>query len=171
MIVGGNANSRIVLQNSNLVDNVAEGGGAAIQALELEVANCTIVGNTSTDDGPGGILAGDAAFPALIANCIVRNNHSRAPDPLARQVQSYVPLSGQTLLHCNVEGGGSLPTCIDLPARFVDPERGDYHLRFDSPCIDAGTVLPFSVLQRDIDGEQRIQGGGIDIGSDETDPV
>ena len=31
---------------------------------------------------------------------------------------------------------------ISADPRFVAPEKSDFHLQPDSPCIDAGTVLP-----------------------------
>ncbi|MHC4646336.1 MAG: choice-of-anchor Q domain-containing protein, partial [Planctomycetota bacterium] len=51
---------------------------------------------------------------------------------------------------------------------FADPSIRDYHLRFDSPCINAGDAafLPGGV-GRDIDGEPRVFCTRVDIGADE----
>lgn len=50
-------------------------------------------------------------------------------------------------------------------ARFVAPDKGDYHLQSGSPGINAGVNASFSV---DYDGDPRPQGGGYDMGFDET---
>jgi hypothetical protein len=58
------------------------------------------------------------------------------------------------------EGKGNI--CED--PHFVDPANGNYHLRLDSPCIDAGTDAG---VYTDIDGDTRPQGEGFDMGADE----
>jgi hypothetical protein len=58
----------------------------------------------------------------------------------------------------------------------VDPNEpgavwmdGDYHLRWDSPCINAGDPnFSAVVIASDIDGEPRIMAGRVDIGCDEV---
>jgi hypothetical protein len=47
--------------------------------------------------------------------------------------------------------------------RFVDAALSDYHLRSDSPCIDAGAIL--SQVSDDYDGNYRPQGTTHDIGA------
>jgi hypothetical protein len=55
---------------------------------------------------------------------------------------------------------------IHSDPRFVDWAGGDYHLRLDSPCIDAGTTEGATLY--DMDGDLRPQGKGVDIGVDEV---
>ncbi|MEW6185857.1 MAG: hypothetical protein AB1585_08990 [Thermodesulfobacteriota bacterium] len=67
----------------------------------------------------------------------------------------------------------------------MDPAGGDFHLRYDSPCIDAGYALTFGYLpspypyglpDTDFEGNKRIVDSdgdgapGIDIGADEVVP-
>ena len=63
-------------------------------------------------------------------------------------------------------GDGVIRTKVNVlgdPA-FVDPDAGDYHIRFGSAAMDAG--VPAGVRE-DIDGEPRPYGIGYDIGADE----
>ena len=51
---------------------------------------------------------------------------------------------------------------------FVDAQAGDYHLRMESPCIDAGDPgFEPPLGQTDLDGDSRIWGAFVDIGADE----
>jgi beta propeller repeat protein len=51
---------------------------------------------------------------------------------------------------------------------FVNPFNKDYHLTFESACIDAGDPdWSFAEGQIDIDGQRRVHGSRIDIGADE----
>ena len=50
---------------------------------------------------------------------------------------------------------------------FVDAAGGDYHIRSDSPCIDAGDYEMDYEGQRDVDGQIRTFHGWADIGADE----
>jgi nitrous oxidase accessory protein NosD len=77
--------------------------------------------------------------------------------------------------------GGSCPdqTGIDgnvsLDPLFVDPAASDFHLRDDSPVIDAGLNGAEGIPERDLDGDERIQDGNgscplrpvVDMGADE----
>jgi len=53
---------------------------------------------------------------------------------------------------------------------FVDAAAGDYSLRPDSPCIDAG-VADAAAGASDLLGGMRVRGGGIDIGCHEFVPT
>jgi hypothetical protein len=66
------------------------------------------------------------------------------------------------LASCGSSSGGSTTRTL------IDPATWDLHIRGGSPAIDAGddpSVPPALTLDRD--GEQRIQGGTVDMGSDE----
>ncbi len=69
-----------------------------------------------------------------------------------------------------IQGGWTGDGNLDVDPRFVNSQLGDYHLRLDSPCVDAGSSFgPFPDFDGDngpLDGD----GDGIaqpDIGADE----
>ena len=94
-----------------------------------------IVGNRSvlgtpfgTDVGGVGVVEFSYA-DVRIENSILRGNSGAQVDPLHLILQ---------VRYSNVEGGHAGPGNFDAPPRFVDAAAGDYHLRPDSPCVDAG---------------------------------
>jgi hypothetical protein len=101
------------------------------------------------------------------------------------------PTAVQVYLNCTLYWGeGS----VDIDPRFVlpgywadannvnivvepnDPNAvwmdGDYHLRSDSPCINVGdpNYVP-GPNETDMDGEQRVMLGRVDMGADEFNPI
>lgn len=62
------------------------------------------------------------------------------------------------------------PSDIHLDPRFFNLELSDFHLRANSPCIDAGDDSMVQPGQRDFDGQPRINGPHVDIGADEYYP-
>jgi len=44
----------------------------------------------------------------------------------------------------------------------VNPGAGDYHLRHDSPCIDAGTNDVPHLPDYDFEGDPRVMDGNVD---------
>ena len=105
------------------------------------IRNNTIVSN----DGYG--IKSSSPDNVNISNCILWNN------------------SAGPLNNCNASDswyGDPL---------FVDEEAGDYHLTWDSGCVDAGgNSSSIPIDENDIDGNPRVAGGIVDIGGDEDYP-
>jgi hypothetical protein len=176
----GNASSGIKLWEGSCLaifnSIVAGNGGAGIEMWAdageqfilsnyAIITNCTVVGNTEH-----GIYGG---LPA-VTNCIVRDN---GVDDTFEQIDCSAP----TVNYSNVEGSFPGNGNIDLDPGFVVPGcwvlvndidqmwvHGDYHLRLDSPCIDAGDPDYASSGAVDIDGEPRVMAGRVDMGCDEV---
>ena len=130
-----------LLQRCVLVGNVAEGndfqnpaggkGGAAAGAAVLN--HCTVVANQALDFVTPG--EGGGVYDATVANSILWGN---LPDALG----------GSALADfSDVQGGAPGTGNIDALPRFWLPQAGDFHLRFSSPCIDAGD--PFGIPDDD----------------------
>jgi uncharacterized repeat protein (TIGR01451 family) len=183
------------LENNQAIDNTAtHGGGIFIDDHSApSIVNNVIARNRATVDGDG-IYIDYYSKPTIVNNTIVANNQVadnegiflyNAPSPTiinntivthAYGVRSPKPQSPPVTIiwdynnvwdcpkgcYVGVDPG---PHDVSVDPRFVDPAQGDYHLRFSSPLIDAGTSSQAPAT--DFDGHSRPQGHGIDIGADE----
>ncbi len=124
-------------------------GGAAMHSVLI---NCTIVRNA---------ICGSWDCDAF--NCIIAGN---------RRNVFEVPHSNGRILNCCVYPVASLPGGVVNVFRdpcFSDPEKNDFRLRKDSPCIDAGDVKYLrGFVDTDIGGRPRTVGKTVDIGAFET---
>ena len=144
---------------------------------------------------------------STIFNCIFSNNAVRARGGAVVSDSHSQMQMGTKLINClfykNFSWQGSDPgnevishligkfhpdsanNFYDIDPLLVDPAAGDFHLSYDSPCIDAGYALTFGYLaypdprglpDTDFEGDKRIvdsDGDGvpaIDIGVDEFIP-
>lgn len=146
---------------NNLIQGNA-GSGLVWEAVDggrdLPVVNNTIVGN-----GGAGIWSGGPASRMLVTNNIVAGNIGYG----LFCASDEEPVRSTNDLWQNEAGAysGCTPGMTDLTEDplFVDPEAGDWTLRFGSPCIDAGTAHGAPVV--DLEGRARPQGDGFDVGA------
>ena len=110
------------------------------------ITNCTFSRNNKVIEYDGGATA-------TLINCIVWGN----VEHLYAETVRYSCIQGSWN-----EGTGN----IQEDPLFVDANNGDYHLQFNSPCIDTGdnSAIPPSVLT-DLDGNPRIVNSTVDMGS------
>jgi hypothetical protein len=132
-----------------LIGNVAGsfGGGA----YNAKLSNCTIVSNTAAGSSSGGGASGGA-----LTNCYNSVNGVSA---------TGTNYSGVAPAYCDTfpmptNGVGNI---TNEPA-FMDLARGDFHLRSDSPCINAGTNYS-GLNSLDLDGRPRLIGARVDLGA------
>ncbi len=162
------------------IGNTATGAGGAIQNLynsSPELVNCTFVANDAPN---GGAVAGQGGGNLLLSHSILWNNTAEQGRSLflGRYPWSSVPTASATIEYCVVEGdrGGTFVESgcdirwgagnLATDPLFIAPDRGDYHLSADSPCIDAGDpkYLP-ETGKTDLDNRPRLLGSAVDIGA------
>ena len=141
-----------------------------------QITNCTVTENSAVDtdaapevinSGHGGAIY-NVESSSIITNSILWGNTAVNGDPAI-----YNDSSDVSVTYCDVEGGNGIEPNINTDPRFADPANGDYHLRGDSPCIDAGTNSAAGLPVTDFEGDDRILDGNgdgvavVDMGVDE----
>jgi len=156
--------SSVSMTNCTISGNFADGtfmdqggGGAYYQSSSPTIHYCTFSDNTAARNG-GGILCFHS--PMEMVNSILWGNKAGGGDP---EIYVYVG-DDPDIRYSDVRGGWAAGTGnIDVDPSFVG--GGDYHLTAASLCIDAGD--PAGGTVDDIDGDERPQHEGHDMGSDE----
>lgn len=148
---GGLAGCWGAIQNNVITRNSAGAYGGGLASCRGPIQNNTITENSAKYGG------GLYSCRGTMGNCIVWGNMAPGSPQLDLST---------TLSHSCIEGwtgGGEGNTSRD--PLFVDPAGADYHLRPNSPCIDAGANYHWFVWpQRDMDGNCRLAGKRVDMG-------
>ncbi|MGE3312499.1 MAG: PKD domain-containing protein, partial [Limisphaerales bacterium] len=174
----GGASERAVLRRCVLRGNNATFGGASY--LD-QLHNCLLTGNRAD-------LQGGATFQGRMYHCTVTENASDGVGGGA-----FEGIHRNSILYFNTAPAGpdflgsDLATCctgpspavpvgnVTNPPAFLLPADGNYRLRSDSSCIDAGSDLSH-LLADDLDGRLRPVDGDLDgfaafdLGAYEYDP-
>jgi hypothetical protein len=140
------------LENMLIAGNLGDGISCENEAAPL-LAGLTIAGNG------GWGLRGSGPVGTVLSGAIVWGNKLGGIHDEGGAV---------TVRYCAVQGGYEGEGNIAADPLLVDAANGDYHLRPDSPCIDAGDPgFPLRQGGWDIDGAFRIFDYHVDIGADE----
>ena len=187
--------SAAAISRNAVSDNSAEdGGGIYLSYCRAEVDSNVITVNRASSMGGG--LNAHYGFATLINNTIAYNSTSSGvygggvasysvmtiTNTIVAFNSSGLYLSGSPLTqrHSCVYGNMAYDYSgfidpvgtdgnISVDPKFVSPAYGNWHIQPQSPCVDAGDDAMAEPGTLDIDGEERNQGGSVDIGADESD--
>ena len=151
--------AEMIFENCLIAANSSDNAVILVDSFPgLKMLNCTIADNTG-----GGIgLSGQSGL--TIQNTILHNNGGMEYQALTSDVT--VTSNGGNLIGDLSLGGLLNPSDQqDLDPLFIAP--GDFHLSENSPCINRGINEGVTALF-DLDGEDRIQHGTVDIGAYES---
>jgi len=172
----GRNNSHAALTNCLFIGNQANHSGGAIydsNDCNLKLTNCTFAGNQAERGNAFGCSNPDDVLPgeAYITNCILWDGGNEVWDRDGSQIRiAYSNIKELKNAVFDPYGGiiwgeGN----IDADPCFVEPDEGDYHLRWISPCVDAGDPNNADYSEQvDIDGEPRVMRGRVNMGADEV---
>lgn len=141
--------------NTLFVGNTAQAGAGT---LASDLVNCTVAANTCLPIFLGGEMGG-AVYGGTCVNGIVYDNTDLTPAGKPNYSSGPLAPSLSFAASCTTPPWPA-PRNISAAPRFVNAAAGDYHLRLDSPCIDAGTNLDgfaasdFTGLRRPLDGNR-----------------
>ncbi|MHC4946432.1 MAG: hypothetical protein ACYTG7_25760, partial [Planctomycetota bacterium] len=174
------------IANNLLLENEAVFGGAIFSwanyydpPASINLINNTVLRNKA-DEGGGFYFshAYSGADSMCIVNTILWDN--RALEGPAIYLGMQLEDADILIDHCDVKGGQSSvfvdygwnvewgEGMIRQNPRFVDLAAGDVHLKYDSPCRDAGDGEVPGLPVEDFEGDPRIAWDGVvDIGADE----
>jgi len=175
--------------NSKIVNNSSEydghdGGVSANNCVQVSMSSCLVSGNFS-EHGVGGLKIN--SDDTVITNCTVVNNtggEGRAGalggiNLIVRNslfAGNSMPLfegSEGAFSYCyfdeDQEGDAAVAGLGGTEGNQIGDSKltGSFYLQADSPCIDAGDPMGDHSGQIDIDGEERVYNGVVDIGADE----
>jgi len=165
-------------ENIKIVNNIIAnnwndkyGGGIHCVWSSPIIANNTLYGNEARWEGGGICLAESSGF--LWNNILWENKASKGPG-IMLDAEAFMEIS-----FCNLQDSqtsiftqpGATYTwgagMIDENPLFVDAENQDFHLTFNSPCLDAGSADMGYTPASDFENDPRITYSSIDIGADE----
>ncbi len=155
----GAATTTINITNNWIYDNGAGGGGSGIYLYsgdDVELEDVLIRHNTIANNAGYGIGTDGNGIPD-INNCIIWGNDSGSLGD-----------TNYNVTYSCIEDGYTGTGNISSDPCFMDADANDFHLAANSPCIDTGDPdFEPDANETDIDGEERVIDGRVDMGADE----
>ncbi len=160
---GGVLGENNILVNSLITGNEAYSGGGIFSYSNSVIHNCTISDNFANYGG--GLYS---VYGCSVRNSIIYYNHAyNGIEYFDEKLGTIISFE-----YCNTTPTNGFPNfveCFDDDPEFVNINTGNYRLFESSPCIDVGNNA-YAVGNWDLDGNQRILDGTIELGAYEFVP-
>lgn len=155
--------SPLITGNVIVANGAGRGGGIGCYDASPVITNNTIVSNS-----------GDGIWTNAYSSPIIRNNIvSFNTAGIYVESGSGSPTVQYNCVYGNAKHDfyGPYDTYYNVKAdpKLADRTHGNVHIQPGSPCINAGLAAAMGILPTDCDGQERVQGGRVDIGADESD--
>lgn len=168
--------------NCEIARNVSDFSAGGLMMYRGWLCNSLVAGNTASNYGGGVYSQGytnTAALGSFIHNCTVADNSAAFGAGISAAQYTFLV---NTIVHGNgaddwhSTGGPEVAadySCFgeavagvsNLNANPLFAGGGDYTLQSGSPCIDAGTNLPWHAVLSDLAGRPRVAGASPDMGA------
>lgn len=171
-VASGSVRNCLVTDNTNGVDTVC----TVFLADGAVFDNCTVYGNSGADSVA---VSSSMSSSGWLRNCIV-GGHAMGASEVSDDTHGYPNWSldnaagRNRVQNCCWIGSDDLgASCADADkVAFVNEAEGDFRLRIDSSCRDAGVATNWQPGIGDLDGNPRVfHKGKIDIGCYECQEV
>ncbi|MCB0522479.1 MAG: T9SS type A sorting domain-containing protein [Lewinellaceae bacterium] len=186
----GNGVANVDFQSTIFENNSSQDGAGAIQLHKtgtttdlVNIENCLLANNSGGDFGGGIGLNGDIGLTltgntiadnsnvgVVLSNGTVAMQNNIVHNPGTQDFFFGLTANNVASLGGNLIGDNTMDANLNSADQSgADPmfEAGSFQLSQNSPAVDAG-VLPDNLTATDLAGNDRIQGGCIDIGALES---
>jgi parallel beta-helix repeat protein len=162
-----NVSQPVTLTNNVVVSNHNRGVRAANVSL-------TVINNTIAQNGAMGVevfrwpVTQTVPYTTTLVNNVVADHTGcgiSASNGMG-VIIDYSDVWSNTTNYCDLASPPSGTYNISADPQFVNPTAGDYHLRFGSPAMNAGTSVGAPAYDKE--GVARPQGRGVDMGAYEV---
>ena len=179
------SSGKTTVRNCSIIGNIATNQGGGIWGTNITIQNCLIARNSSLTNTGGGIWMTNG----IIESCTIVSNYAKVAgggvyitgsDSSGTNNVIYfnTAANGANFTNNTVGAVGLNYSCV-IPAVggignttnnpiLKNLAGGDYRLRITSPCVNAGTNLPWMTNAVDLDGNARILKIIVDMGAYET---
>jgi hypothetical protein len=172
--VPGAACAPLIFNNVVAANGAMHGAGLALCDLIIHPEAGRVLNNTIVANNGDGLLWSNTR-PTNCNNLIAFNlaglNQADLAAVLAHNNVYGNVAQGQTLDYVGLANPTGTNGNISSEPQFANFAIGDFHLQPGSPCVNAGLNAAVVSGWPDIEGENRIQGGTVDIGADESSGV